>query len=191
MNRTRRLVAGLLACMPVIAAAHPGHDLGGGFVAGALHPLLGIDHLLAALMAGVWGAQRGGVTRSALPAAFLAAVIAGLLLAPVAPVAANATEQMIAASLLVMGAALALAWRVPTWACIPLAAGFAFFHGLAHGGERPAGDLLGYGAGLSATTALLLTAGVVLGAIVQARRAPALLRWAGVLGIAGGAAMLG
>ncbi len=118
-------------------------------------------------------------------------MIAGLLLAPVVPVASSATEQMIAASVLVMGAALALAWRVPTGACTSLAAGFAFFHGLAHGTERPAGDLLGYGAGLSAMTALLLAAGLVLGTVAQTRRAPTLLRWVGVAGLAGGAAMLG
>ena len=191
MNASRRLSVALIACLPALAAAHPGHDASPGLVAGVLHPLLGIDHLLAAVLAGVWGAQRDGVGRIALPAGFLAAVAAGLLLAPVVPLAASATEQLMAASLLVSGLGLALAWRVPSTVCVALASGFAFFHGLAHGIERPAGTLITYGTGLLATTAVLLLAGLAGGVAARSRSAPALLRWAGFAGIAGGAALLG
>jgi urease accessory protein len=189
MTSSRRLIVALFACTPALAAAHPSHEAA-GTVEGLLHPLLGIDHLAAALMAGVWGAQRGGAARLALPAAFLAAVIAGLLLAPVAPIAPGAREQLIAVSLLAMGGTLAFAWRAPASVSSALAAGFAFFHGLAHGAERPAEGIPGYGTGLVVTTALLLTAGLVAGSLAQRHRAAALLRWVGVAGLAGGAALL-
>ena len=189
MTPPRRLIVALLACTPALAAAHPGHEATGA-VEGLLHPLLGVDHLAAALMAGVWGAQRGGTSRLALPAAFLAAVIAGLLFSPVAPIAPGAREQLIAVSLLAMGGVLAFAWRSPASVSFALAAGFALFHGLAHGAERPVEGIVGYGTGLIVTTALLLAAGVVAGSLAQNHRAPALLRWAGVAGLAGGAALL-
>lgn len=189
MTTSRRLIVTLLACTPALAAAHPGHAASGA-VEGLLHPLLGIDHLAAALMAGVWGAQRGGASRFTLPAAFLAAVITGLALSPVAPIAPGAREQLIAVSLLAMGGVLAFAWRAPVAVSLALAAGFAFFHGLAHGAERPVTGIVGYVVGLVATTALLLAAGVVAGSLAQQHRAAALLRWAGVAGLAGGTALL-
>lgn len=189
MTSSRRVIVTLLACTPALAVAHPGHEASGA-VEGLLHPLLGVDHLAAALMAGVWGAQRGGALRVALPAAFLAAVIAGLVLSPLAPIAPGAREQLIAVSLLAMGGLIAFAWRAPASVSIALAAGFAFFHGLAHGAERPVEGIVGYGVGLVVTTAVLLATGVVAGSLAQSHRAPALLRWAGVAGLAGGAALL-
>ncbi|HWW73296.1 MAG TPA: HupE/UreJ family protein, partial [Duganella sp.] len=48
------------------ALAHPGHDHGA--MAGLLHPLTGIDHILAMLAVGLWGAQLGGRAQWLLPA---------------------------------------------------------------------------------------------------------------------------
>jgi urease accessory protein len=54
MNKTRTcllLLSGLALSLP--AAAHPGHAET-GFAAGLLHPLTGLDHLLALLAVGLW-----------------------------------------------------------------------------------------------------------------------------------------
>ena len=64
------------------AFAHPGHDpASAGFLAGIAHPLLGLDHLLAMLVVGVWAAQAGGRARWFLPASFLALMACGALVA--------------------------------------------------------------------------------------------------------------
>ncbi len=36
--------------------AHPGHDA--GMLSGFLHPLLGLDHLIAMLAVGIWASQQ-------------------------------------------------------------------------------------------------------------------------------------
>lgn len=161
MHHGHRLLILGLTFAPAVAFAHPGHD-GSGFAAGLAHPLLGIDHLAAAAFTGAWAARRGGPARLAMPAAFLAAMIAGLLCAPLGIVAGGGVEGMIGVSVLLSGIGLACGSRLPATLCATLAGAFAFCHGLAHGAEQPAGTLAGYGAGLFVTTATLLAAGVLL-----------------------------
>ncbi|MFN5687215.1 HupE/UreJ family protein, partial [Bradyrhizobium sp.] len=39
--------------------AHEQTGVGGGLAAGLLHPLTGLDHLVAMVAVGIWGAQLG------------------------------------------------------------------------------------------------------------------------------------
>ncbi len=188
MHTTRRLSVLLLAIAPTIALAHPGHDAT-GLAAGLAHPLLGADHLVAALLAGAWAAQRGGALRLAIPGAFVAMLLVGLIVAPLAAFPAAPVDQAVALSVLAMGFVLAFAWRLPGAACIALAGAFALVHGIAHGSERPATGLLAYGAGLSLTTASLLAAGVLVGGLVQRRPDTSALRWLGALAATGALAL--
>lgn len=154
-----------------VAHAHPGHDgdHGGGltwdFTGGALHPLGGLDHLLAMVAVGLWAAQLGGRARWAVPAAFMAALAAG------AGLGAGGTtfgwmEQAIAASVLALGLLVVTATRLSLATGMGLAALFALFHGLAHGAEMPANTHgLGYGLGFLVATAALHAAGVGLGVL--------------------------
>ena len=181
MITTRRT---LTACgallLPVVACAHPGHDVTQGFAAGLLHPLLGMDHLVAALVVGAWSVQRTGPLRSALPFAFILALLAGVLGASHLPLQAGPVEQLIAASLLVLGALLALAWRVHWLPSLAITTAFACFHGLAHGSEQPAGAALApYASGLVVTTLAALLLGQLGTAVLQRRLGPAPLRWLG------------
>ncbi|HEX8405909.1 MAG TPA: HupE/UreJ family protein, partial [Duganella sp.] len=57
------------------ALAHPGHA--DGAMAGLMHPLTGIDHILAMLAVGLWGAQLGGRAQWLLPASFVAFLALG------------------------------------------------------------------------------------------------------------------
>ncbi|WP_020648640.1 HupE/UreJ family protein [Solimonas variicoloris] len=172
---------GLLA--PAAAFAHPGHAGDAGLAAGLLHPLLGLDHLAAMLMIGVWAAQLGGHGRWLVPAAFVALSGTGSALA-VAGWAPPAIESGIAASLLVLGLLVALAGRLPTAAAATLSGAFACFHGAAHGSEMPGTALpLAYVAGLLLASAVLHGVGY----LVAARYArPALTRAAGAAAAAGG-----
>jgi len=170
-----------LLLLPAAALAHPhGHDAG-GFAAGLAHPVLGPDHLLAMVAAGLWAGAAGGRALWALPAAFLAAMLgAGLLGAGGAEIAL--VEHLIIASVIVLGAAAALALRVPLPAGLALVAAFGAAHGWAHGVEGPGGA--GYAAGFVLATAALHGLGIVLG-----RLGPQAVRGAGAAVVLAGAAL--
>ena len=70
------LVTSALILVPVLAQAHPGHGAA-GFTHGLIHPLGGLDHLLAMFAVGLWAAQKGGRALWALPAAFLGVMTLG------------------------------------------------------------------------------------------------------------------
>jgi len=170
MTLARRVSITLLACSPALAMAHPGHDAAGTFVAGLVHPLVGVDHVAAALMAGLWAGLRHGAARALLPASFLAALLCGLLLAPWMPAGSHVVEAMIGLSLLILPLGIALSGRKALRArlCASVCMGVASFHGLAHGIEQPGGGLVAYAGGLLLATALLLAAGVVGGLAFRA-----------------------
>src|SRR6478736_5663531 len=62
---------------PAAALAHPGHDGAGGLVHGLVHPVTGIDHVLAMIAVGVLAAQYGGRALWLVPMSFLVAMAAG------------------------------------------------------------------------------------------------------------------
>ena len=137
MIRKRAFSAALLAIallVPGAALAHPGHGAGGGFVAGMLHPLTGLDHLSAMLLAGVWAGMRprGG---NWLPVGFLAAMLAGFLAA--GTIGADVAEWLIAGSVLALAVAVAMRLVPPLPLALAALGLFGFGHGLAHGIEQP------------------------------------------------------
>ena len=146
--------------LPQIAMAHPGH--GAGFLAGFDHPLTGIDHLLAMLAVGLWAAALGGRARWALPATFVAGLIAGGVAGHLAGLALPGVEQAILGSVIVLGAVTALALRVPMGVALVAAAGFGLVHGLAHGAASPA-NFAPFAAGFVLASVSLHGAGLVLG----------------------------
>ena len=150
-----------LLMLPSVALAHPGH--GAGLSEGFLHPLSGADHLLAMVGVGLWAATLGGKARFALPAAFLAAMAAGAAYVPDLAVLHAAVEPMILASVILLGAAVALALRAPLLLALPMVALMGLAHGGAHGLE---GSGSGFGLGMLAGTALLHGLGLGLGTMV-------------------------
>jgi urease accessory protein len=48
----RKLSLIALLLIPALAQAHPGHGADSGFMAGAMHPLTGLDHLAGIVLAG-------------------------------------------------------------------------------------------------------------------------------------------
>jgi urease accessory protein len=128
-----------------------------------MHPFGGIDHLLAMVSVGLWGAFLGRPLIHVLPVVFPAMMVAGAILAmfgvPLPPV-----EVGIAVSVLVLGACIALSLRAPVWAASLVVAVFAVFHGYAHGKELPsAADPVGYSAGFVLATGLLHVSGIGIG----------------------------
>lgn len=160
------------AATPLAAMAHSGHDgvaTGGLFTQGILHPLLGMDHLLAMIAVGLVGAIAGGRLIWALPCAFLAAMVAGALLG-LTGMTLPAVEGLILTSVILLGAATFIAPRRPaphalaSAALVLAVALFGLFHGGAHGMEAPrGGQVWTYVAGFVFATAALHGLGVMLG----------------------------
>jgi len=170
-NSIRIVLAGAAVVAASGAWAHPGHA-GGGFWPGLLHPLLGLDHLLAMVAVGLWAARLGGRAMWAVPTAFVAAMLAGAALAFSGTVL-PAVEPAIAASVLVFGLLVAGGTRMPVAPALALAAAFAVSHGAAHGMELPEGaHAFAYAVGFLLATTLLIGVGAGLGRALRDRSLP-------------------
>jgi len=162
MTSPVRLVttAAALTLAPATAFAHGGTGDAYGFLHGFMHPVGGLDHVLAMVAVGLFAALLGGRALWLVPAAFVAMMGAGGLLG-IGGVELPFVEFGIAASVIVFGAAVALRSAAPIAIAIGLAGVFAVFHGHAHGAEMPAGASgLGYAFGFMLATALLHAAGI-------------------------------
>lgn len=154
-------IAASVALLPLAAQAHTGVTETGGLTQGFLHPLGGLDHILAMLAVGIWAAQIGGRAVWAIPAAFVAAMIVGGALG-LAGTGLPMVEFGIAGSVVLLGALIALRRRLPLPLGMAVVALFAIFHGHAHGAEAPLGASVAlYGLGFAAATALLHALGIV------------------------------
>jgi urease accessory protein len=147
--------------------AHTGQHLPGGFATGFMHPISGLDHLLAMAAVGIWGAFLGRPLIWVLPIAFPLMMVVGAVIG-IAQISVPGVEHAIAASVLVLGAVIAAAWRAPIAIAVALVAAFAFFHGYAHGLELPAADdAAAYAAGFVVATGMIHLAGIAFGLLLQ------------------------
>lgn len=171
--------AAAAAMMSTPAAAHDGTGLAGGFVAGFLHPVSGLDHLLAMISVGLWGAFLGRPLLYVLPMVFPGMMVVGGVLG-MAGVGFPPVEAGIAVSVLILGAMILLAIRAPVIIACAIVALFAVFHGYAHGAELPsAADPVGYSAGFVLCTGMLHLVGMALGLLRSSRAGTIALRTAG------------
>ena len=159
----------LLVFAPAAALAHPGHDGAGGLVHGFVHPVTGIDHVLAMIAVGVLAAQYGGRALWLVPMSFLVAMAAAGVVG-MAGIVIPVAEVGIGVSVVVLGLAIAFQLRPPTSVAMAVVGFFALFHGYAHGAELPVGMTgLSFALGFLLATALLHTTGVGLGLLLQQR----------------------
>lgn len=153
------LLALALIAIPRLAEAHPGHP-GHQFNDGLMHPLTGLDHLLAMVAVGLLAVRIGGRGLWLMPAAFLGSMLAGGLAATLG-LPLPGVEYGIMASVLVLGLLVAWTRVAPLGVGAALVAVFAFFHGHAHAAEMVSGGSLApYAAGFLLSTALLHAAGI-------------------------------
>jgi urease accessory protein len=159
----------LFVFAPAAALAHPGHDGAGGLVHGLIHPVSGIDHVLAMIAVGVLAAQYGGRALWLVPMSFLVAMAAAAIIG-MAGIPVQIVEAGIGLSIVVLGLMIASQIKAPTLMAMVVVGFFALFHGYAHGSEMPSGSAgLSFAAGFVIATALLLGAGVGLGVLLQRR----------------------
>jgi urease accessory protein len=173
----------LLAAAIVIAGPAWAHEQLGqaaGFITGLLHPVSGLDHVLAMLAVGLWGAQLGAPAIWLLPVTFPMVMALGGFLGLLG-VPLPGVEIGVAASAILLGAMIATQARPPLWMAAVVVAFFAVFHGHAHGTELPDGQSgLLYSIGFVVATGVLHAIGISIGLIHRWSAGRAALRSAGV-----------
>lgn len=171
----------LLTLMPSTAAAHTGSGNVGGLISGMRHPISGLDHIVAMVAVGIWGAFLGGRAMWMLPVVFPVVMAfgggLGVLKVPIPGI-----ETGIALSAITLGAMVALAAKPPLWVAALMVGFFAIFHGYAHGAELPeAANALTYAVGFVVVTGLLHLGGIAIGLLVQWPWGRITVRTAGVV----------
>jgi len=155
----------ILLCQVQTAEAHIRKGEEVSFVSGFRHPISGLDHVVAMVAVGLWGAQLGAPAIWMLPVAFPLVMAFGGMLGLLG-VPLPGTEFGIAASAILLGAAVMLQLR-PLLALAALLVGiFAIFHGYAHGSELPPGENgLLYSLGFVIATGCLHGVGITFGLV--------------------------
>jgi urease accessory protein len=186
MLAKRALVATSLAALAGPALAHVEAGQAAGFIAGLAHPVSGLDHVAAMVAVGLWGAQLGLPAIWILPVTFPIVMALGGLLGLLG-VPLPGVELGIAASAILLGAAVMTERRLPLYAAAALVGVFAVFHGHAHGTELPPGQSgLLYSLGFVVATGCLHAIGIAIGAIHRWPAGRVALRIAGGgVGLAG------
>jgi urease accessory protein len=158
--RARAFLPLLFIALPTAALAHTDHGEASGFLHGFMHPVGGIDHILAMVAVGVFAYVLGGKALWLVPLSFILMMAVGFLLG-LGQVDVPFVELGIALSSVVIGAAAAWGRPMPVAAAMSLVGVFAIFHGHAHGAEMPVDTSgLEYAAGFIVATALLHAAGI-------------------------------
>jgi urease accessory protein len=152
-------------CFAERADAHIEKGEAIGFLSGLRHPISGLDHVLAMISVGLWGAQLGAPAIWVLPVAFPIVMalggMMGLLGIPLPGI-----EYGIAASMIMLGAVVLFEVKPPIWVAAVLVSFFAIFHGHAHGTELPPGENgLLYSMGFVCATGCLHGVGISIGLV--------------------------
>src|SRR5262245_2780852 len=168
------------------AEAHVQPGDAGGFLTGLTHPVSGLDHVLAMIAVGLWGAQLGAPALWLLPVTFPMVMALGGMLGLLG-VPLPGVEIGIATSALLLGLAVMSELRPPLGAAIALVGLFGVFHGHAHGTELPPGQsALLYSMGFVVATGGLHAIGIAVGLVHVRPWGKALLRGAGAAVALGG-----
>jgi urease accessory protein len=169
----------LVLCYARAAEAHVNKGEEVSFFSGFKHPISGLDHVVAMIAVGLWGAQLGAPAIWILPVAFpLVMAFGGMLGLLGVPLAG--TEFGIAASAIMLGAAVMLKVRPPLTVAALLVGFFAIFHGYAHGSELPPGENgLLYSLGFVIATGCLHAVGITIGLVNRGTWGQRAVRFAG------------
>jgi len=177
------LAISIAATLPAFAHLDPAEH--GSIAAGFSHPLLGLDHILAMVAVGLWGAMQGGRAVWLVPTAFIGTMALGFT-AAIAGMPLPFVEPVILASVIFIGMAIALALPIPSSAVAAMVGFFAFFHGHAHGGEMGGAGAWEFAIGFIVATAALHAAGIGAGLVLARSSGKVLTRLAGAATALGG-----
>ena len=160
------------------ALAHTAHDVG-GFASGLYHPISGLDHVLAMVAVGLWGAQLGKPSIWLLPVAFPMVMSLGAMLGLLG-MSLPGVEIGIASSAIALGFMVLGEVKPPSALALIVVGFFAIFHGHAHGTELPEGQSgVLYSIGFVVATGTLHALGIVMGLVHRWPVGRVALRFAG------------
>lgn len=161
--------------------AHEQVGAAAGFFTGLRHPISGLDHVLAMVAVGLWGAQLGSPAIWLLPVTFPMVMAFGAFLGLLG-VPLPGAEIGIGLSALLLGAMVATEARPKIAVAAMLVGFFAIFHGHAHGVELPPGQSgLTYSIGFVVATGCLHAIGIAIGLVHRWPWGRLLLRVAGAM----------
>lgn len=173
-----------------LAQAHLSAGDGGSFLGGLQHPVSGLDHVLALVCVGIWGAQLGPPALWILPITFPLVMACGGFLGLIG-VPLPGTEIGIALSSILLGGLVLTRTRLALPVAMLLVGAFAIFHGHAHGAElTPGGNALWYSLGFVIATGALHACGIAIGLVHRWPWGQSVLRVAGALVLTGGGLFL-
>jgi urease accessory protein len=158
-SRLPKILA-LFLLSPSFAHAHSMAFMTIDWNSGFLHPLQGLDHIIAMLAVGFWAAQLRGVAMWVLPLTFVSVMTLGGLLGT-SGFTLDYAETIILSSGFVLSI-LAIKNVLFDLKVSTLIVGFfALFHGYAHGEEiADSADLVSYSVGFICATSLLHLGGI-------------------------------
>lgn len=176
----------LLLVNPGAADAHILRGESIGFWSGLKHPVSGLDHIIAMVSVGLWGAQLGRPSIWLLPLTFPQLMAVGGFLGLIG-VPLPGTEIGIALSGVLLGAVVLLELKPPIYWAAALVGLFGLYHGHAHGAELPTGqNALLYSLGFITATGFLHLTGITIGLVHRWPWGRTVLRIAG-----GGVSVIG
>ena len=159
------LVGLVLLFYPLTAFAHKRGGEAIGFVSGFEHPISGLDHILAMVAVGLWGAQLGAPAIWVLPVVFPMIMALGGMMGLMG-IPLPGIELCIALSGVALGFAVFREARPKLWIAAVIVGFFAIAHGHAHGTELPAGASgILYSIGFVIATGLLHATGIGIGLV--------------------------
>lgn len=174
-------LSSLLLLVASIAGAHPADQpySSNSVVAGAVHCLTGLDHLLAILATGLL-AVRVDHNRAIwiVPGAFAALVLVGAALA-FAGLPSQHSEWGTGLSVIVLGLGVATVRSIPLGAGAAVVGLFAVFHGHAHVAELGESAPLPYMFGLIIVTLAVHALAIGAGLLAISCNRPRMVRFAG------------
>jgi urease accessory protein len=179
------LISFLLLC-PLTVFAHQRSGETIGFASGFWHPISGLDHILAMVAVGMWGAQLGAPAMWVLPVVFPMVMALGGMMGLMG-IPLPGIEFCIALSALALGFAVCREARPKLSIAAIIVGVFAIAHGHAHGTELPPGASgVLYSIGFVAATGFLHAIGIGIGLVHRWPAGRIALRVAGAVVAMGG-----
>jgi hydrogenase/urease accessory protein HupE len=155
-------ILALLLFSPSFAHAHSMAFTAVGWNSGFLHPLQGLDHVVAMLAVGFWAAQLRGKSVWLLPLIFVSVMTLGGFLGT-SGIKLDYAETIILVSGFVLSILAVKNVQFNLKVSTLIVGFFALFHGFAHGTEiADSTDFLSYSLGFVTATALLHGIGILL-----------------------------
>ena len=173
------LLLALFLLAPSSSFAHVEQGQAIGFITGLRHPWSGLDHVLAMIAVGIWGAQLGNPAIWLLPVTFPLVMAMGAMMGLIG-IPLPGIEVGIALSAILLGAMVVGEVRPKMIVAALLVGFFAVFHGHAHGTELPPGQSgMLYSMGFVVATGCLHGIGIALGLVHRWPQGRLALRGAG------------